>query len=103
MKRPQTNHTAIAAACRANPGQWQTVGEYSSTQSAHGAARYIQTAITKNPKYTSPYAPAGAFEARHALTEFGAMVQARYVGDQDQAWADAIAALTNTTTTGDHT
>lgn len=81
MKRRQINHHTIATLCRANPGQWHTVGEYGSTQSAHGAAYYIRAAVTKRASRQSAWAPAGAYEARYTLTEFGARVEARYIGD----------------------
>lgn len=80
MKRRQINHFKVAEHCRANPGVWQPVGEYNSTSSAHGAAAYIRNARVRTPHHASPYAPAGAFEARRMLTEFGALVEARYVG-----------------------
>lgn len=88
------DHFAVAAACRANPGEWQDVGEYNSSQSASSLAAVIRSAYSKT-SLRSAYEPAGAFEARWALTEFGAAVQARYVGDaEDAAWIGAVAALT---------
>lgn len=93
MNRNQrVDHFAVAAACRANPGEWQPVGEYNSAQSADGAAGYVRNATISRSSLRSAYSPAGSFEARHELTEFGARVEARYVGD-DAAWADALAAL----------
>ncbi|MFC7909012.1 hypothetical protein [Streptomyces nigra] len=95
MKRQQANHAAVAAACRANPGQWRPVSEYNSTQSAHRIAKNIREAYVRPSNGgTSPYAPAGAFEATRILTEYGARVEARYVGSDDRAWADAVSALT---------
>lgn len=94
-RRNRVDHFAVAAACRANPGEWQPVGEYNSTQSAEGAASYIRTAYIKTSTRRSAYSPAGSFETRHALTELGARLEARYVGvSDDMAWADALAALT---------
>lgn len=93
-RRTRINHFTVAAACRANPGVWQPVGEYNSSQSAEGAADYIRTAYVKTASQRSAYSPAGSFETRHALTEFGAQVEARYVGvSDDVAWSDAVAAL----------
>jgi hypothetical protein len=92
-RRPNIDHKAVATACRNQPGVWQPVAEYNSSQSADGAAGYIRDATTKHTHHTSPYAPAGAFEARRTLTEYGARVEARFVGDNDTAWADALAGL----------
>lgn len=97
MKRKFVDHIAVAARCRANPGEWQEVGEYNGTQSADRVARKIRTAYVppsgRPPE--SAYAPAGAFEASRSLTEFGARVVARYVGSDDDAWSDAVDALTS--------
>lgn len=94
MRRRKVNHFAVAAACRANPGIWLPVGEYNSSQSAEGAGDYIRKAYTKKVSQRSAYTPAGSFESRHVLTEYGARVEARYVGvSGDAAWADAVAAL----------
>ena len=78
-KSKPVNHFAVAALCRANPGQWQDVGEYNSTDSARRSAEGIRTAFVKGPGRRSAYTPAGLFEARHELTEYGARVEARYV------------------------
>jgi hypothetical protein len=89
--RKQIDHFAVADACRANPGVWQPVGEYNSSQSAEGAIDYISNAYVKTSTQRSAYTPAGSFEARHELTEFGARVEARYVGTvEDAAWTDAL-------------
>jgi len=92
-RRPYIDHKAVAAACRNNPGVWQPVAEYNSSQSADGAAGYIRHATTKKTSHISPYAPAGAFEARRMLTEYGARVEARFVGANDEAWAEALTVL----------
>ncbi len=94
MRRKQVDHFTVAALCRANPGEWQDVGEYNSSQCANGIVGVIRRAYVKDPSRRSAYVPVGAFEARHSLTEFGAMVQARFVGSgEDAAWSDAVAAL----------
>ena len=94
-RRKLTDHFTVAEVCRANPGQWQEVGEYNSTQSADTIVKAIQSAyVTPTRRTESAYAPAGAFEATRVLTEFGARVEARYVGSGDEAWAAAVAALT---------
>ncbi|WP_020135125.1 hypothetical protein [Streptomyces sp. 351MFTsu5.1] len=93
-RRNHINHFTVAAACRANPGVWQPVGEYNSSQSAEGAVDYISSAYVKTSTQRSAYTPAGSFEARYELTEFGARVEARFVGTgNDLAWADALAGL----------
>lgn len=94
MRRDRVDHFAVAAACRANPGVWQLVGEYNSTQSAYGAMGHIEKALIKARGQRSAYTPAGSFEARQELTEFGALVEARFVGTADDAaWSDAVLAL----------
>lgn len=83
QKRP-ADHFAIAARCRANSGQWQEVGEYNSMECADTVASLIRKAyVAPARKAVSPWAPAGAFEARRELTEFGARVEARYIGSED--------------------
>lgn len=95
MRRSNIDHFAVAAVCRANPGEWQPVGEYGSSQSAEGVARYIRTAKTRTAANRSAYEPAGAFEARQELTELGARVETRYISlSADAAWVDALASLT---------
>lgn len=94
MRRSRIDHFAVAETCRANPGVWRTAGEYNSSQSADGAVGYIRNAMTRHPGQRSAYTPAGSFEARRVLTEYGARVEARYVGvSNDLAWADAVTAL----------
>jgi hypothetical protein len=77
------NHAAMAAKLRARPGEWMLVGEYSSSQSAESTANEIRTAYEK--RGPSPYTPAGAFQTRTRLTEFGATVWACYVGPRGDA------------------
>lgn len=94
IRHGRVDHFAVAALCRTTPGQWQPVGEYDSTQSAQGMRDHVCKAATRGSTQRSAYAPAGSFEARFALTEFGAQVEARYVGaSADVAWSDAVAAL----------
>lgn len=95
-RRVNVDHALVADSCRANPGLWLSVGEYNSTPSAEGIATAIRKAKTKSPAQQSPYSPAGSFEARRALTEYGARVEARYVGvSDDTAWTDALSSLTS--------
>ncbi|MFF0736806.1 hypothetical protein ACFYVK_34995 [Streptomyces chartreusis] len=79
-RHSRVDHFIVAAACQANPGEWQQVGEYNSTQSAYSATGHISKATVTTTSQRSAYSPAGSFEARHELTEFGALVEARYVG-----------------------
>lgn len=80
MRRKQVDHATVAAGCRANPGQWEKVGEYGSVESADAMVRAIRGALRKS-KQPSVYAPAGAFEARREPTRYGARVEARFVGE----------------------
>ena len=94
IRRNRVDHFTVAAACRANPGEWQPVGEYNSGQSAAGAAGYISNATVTRSSLQSAYSPAGSFETRQTLTEHGARVEARYIGvSDDVAWTDALTAL----------
>lgn len=79
MNRRSNDHVMVASLCRANPGQWQEVGEYGSSESAGAAVRAIRGAFRRSGR-PSAYEPAGAFEARRELTDFGARVEARYIG-----------------------
>ncbi|MFE6284400.1 hypothetical protein [Streptomyces sp. NPDC057877] len=88
MKRKMVDHVAVAALCRANPRQWQDVGEYGSGQSADAVVHAIRNAFAKSGR--SAYAPPGAFEARRELTEYGARVEARYVGEAIRDVATAV-------------
>jgi hypothetical protein len=93
--RKQIDHFAVAAACRANPGVWQPVGEYKATTTAQGMVWHIRRGSTKNLTQRWAYLPVGSFEARHELTEFGARVEARYVGTAERL--AAVLAPTHTT------
>jgi hypothetical protein len=75
-KRPLANHRLRADDCRRHPHMWIEIGTYNSTQSATSTARQIRLA-ERLPYYT----PAGAYETRVTLTDFGAVVCARYIGD----------------------
>lgn|GEM_PF-4148308 len=89
--RRNVNHTEVAAALKAAPGQWQFVGEWPSRAGAESAALRIRGAYKARM-----YEPAGSFDARTELTEMGCLVEARYLGDatsDDEVWADALAAL----------
>lgn len=78
VKRPAVDHTASAATLRSTPGKWMFLGEYQSSTGADYAAYCIRTAYAKGR--LSAYRPAGSFEARTELTEFGADLWACYVG-----------------------
>ncbi|MGW0626497.1 hypothetical protein [Streptomyces sp. NPDC002758] len=93
-KRPLIDHKQAAANCRRQPGTWKVIGEYRSSTSADGTAYAIRAAYQHTAHLASPYAPAGAFEARTVLTQEGVNVIARYVGvSDDVAWSDAVAEL----------
>ncbi|MFC8435182.1 hypothetical protein [Streptomyces sp. NPDC057253] len=79
MKRKNVDHVMVASLCRANPGAWQEVGEYSSGESAASIVRAIQQG--RGLRVFVAYSPAGAFEARRELTDNGARVEARFVGE----------------------
>ena len=79
VKRPRVDHAKTAAELRAAPGTWRSVGEYRSSQSAEHMAYAVRTAWSKT-KDGSPYAPAGSFQAKTRLTEYGAELYIRYVG-----------------------
>lgn len=74
IKRRHVDHQVVAVLLQSKPGVWMEVGEYLATHTADGTAHRIRTG------YNAPmYRPAGAFEARTKLTEFGTIVEARYV------------------------
>jgi hypothetical protein len=83
MRRNRVDHFAVASACRQQPGVWTPVGEYNSGMSAAGTVASISKATTAREASKSAYSPAGSFEARRVLTEFGARVEARYVADAE--------------------
>ncbi len=78
-KRTPIDHDQAAARLRSRPGLWMPVGEYRSSQSAEHMAWAVRTAYPWT-RIVSAYEPAGAFEARVRLTEFGCELVARYVG-----------------------
>jgi hypothetical protein len=78
-KRRPISHDKTAARLRSHPRMWMPVGEYRSSQSAEHMAWAVRTAYPWT-RAVSAYEPAGAYEARVRLTEFGAELVARYVG-----------------------
>ena len=92
MSRRSVDHVMVASLCRANPGQWQEVGEYGSGESADAMVRAIRGAFQRSSR-PSVYAPAGAFEARRELTDSGARVHARFVGEPIMDVEAAVAQL----------
>ncbi|MFF9894917.1 hypothetical protein [Streptomyces longispororuber] len=79
-RRPYVDHAAVAARARQQAGEWQVVGEYRSRVPAEGAAHTTRTARPRRSGTTSPYAPAGAYETKLQLTEYGCLVLVKYVG-----------------------
>lgn len=71
-----TSHVQAARACRAQPGVWLPVGDYSTKQSANSIAWQIRSGGGRISAYTS----AGEFESRIEPTPLGTRVLARYVG-----------------------
>lgn len=86
--RRNVRHPRIAERCREKPGEWLTVGSYSSAASAATTARMIQGAIVSRSSSATPYAPAGTFEARTAPDGERTRVEARYVGTAAEAGGD---------------
>ena len=76
INKPFANHALRADDCRRHPRMWIEIGTYNSTQSANSVARQIR--IAERLPY---YSPAGAYETRVTLNDFGATVCARYTGD----------------------
>lgn len=75
VKRRPVDHQVVAIHLQSRPGVWMEVGEYLSLVSADGTAYRVRTG-----RNAPMYRPAGAFEARTKMTEFGTVVEARYVG-----------------------
>lgn len=83
VKRRYVDHTKAAARLRAHPRMWLPVGEYRARTTADGIARAIRNGVPlSRTAGSSPYAPAGSFDARMDLTEFGVQVIARYIGKE---------------------
>ena len=77
-QRSHTDHSKVAAAAKAQPGEWTLVAEYKSTGTAHHTVSYIRTG------YRLPaYLPVGSFEAKHVQTEDGTAVYARFIGSAE--------------------
>lgn len=80
-KRPLIDHQQAAANCRRQPGTWKVIGEYRSSIGADAIAGHIRSGYRYYGRGPSPYEPRDAFEARTVLTEDGANVLARFVGE----------------------
>ncbi|MGQ5576033.1 HNH endonuclease signature motif containing protein [Streptomyces sp. ECR3.8] len=74
-QRSYTDHSKVAAAARAQAGEWVTVTVYRSANSAYQTTSQIRTA-----KKLPFYRPAGSFEAQHRKVDGGFEVFARFVG-----------------------
>ncbi|PWG13943.1 hypothetical protein DF268_08750 [Streptomyces sp. V2] len=75
-RRTHVDHAAVAAALRAQPGVWLTVGEYRNADTARTIRRRIeegQRDVGRN------YQPAGRYETRATLTDDGTLIEARYL------------------------
>ncbi|MEV8600491.1 hypothetical protein AB0465_11495 [Streptomyces griseoviridis] len=82
-RRKNVDHFAVAAACRATPGQWLMVGEYGSRYSAESTARVIRSGQTTSGRGRAAYAPPGSFEARVEQADRGHGIEVRYVGARE--------------------
>lgn len=76
------DHQHAAEMARQMPGRWVLAGSYNGTQSAVGAAHQVRTG-GKLPAYR----PAGAFQARTELTQDGADLWVRYLGQPAEGGA----------------
>ncbi|MDX3162390.1 hypothetical protein PV516_01065 [Streptomyces scabiei] len=77
------DHKRITAELRAAPGQWRTVGIYSSRDTGRTVASNIRRAAG----VYGAYSPAGHFEARNVPGLNGTTVEARYIGAADSPGA----------------
>lgn len=73
VRRSQTDHQAVAAKARQEPGVWTLAGIYRSSLSARGTASHIATGRL------SSYEPASAFEAYSTATDDGHPVWTRCI------------------------
>jgi hypothetical protein len=76
-RHTRVDHAQVAAALRAAPGQWLTVGEYHNPTTVTRIAHMIRSASFALSIW---YGPAGAFETRTRLTEDGTLLEACFVG-----------------------
>jgi hypothetical protein len=83
--RRNVSHPRTAERCREKPGEWLTVGTYSSAEAATATARMIRGALVSRASSANAYAPAGTFEARTAPAGDRTRVEARYVGTTAEA------------------
>lgn len=75
----RVNHQEKAAQMRSVPGVWVEVNTYSVTSTARGFAHRIEQGVYEGRWYS----PAGAFETKTELAEFGTKVFGRYKGESD--------------------
>ena len=80
-ERARVNHAETARLLRARPRMWQVIGNYRAKEGAAKIARDIRAAYQRHSdRGSSPYAPAGEYEAYARMAEEGWEVVARYVG-----------------------
>lgn len=82
-RRRTADHRHAAEMARQLPGQWVLAGSYNGRQSAAGAAYMVRTGSDALPHYQ----PSGAFEARTELTQDGADLYVRYIGQPAEGGA----------------
>jgi hypothetical protein len=75
--RRRADHQHAAEQARQMPGQWVLAGSYGSSASAVSAALQVRTGDR-----VPAYRPAGAFEARHEVTQDGVDLWVRYLPTQ---------------------
>ncbi|MHC3474640.1 hypothetical protein ACYF6T_38925 [Streptomyces sp. 7R007] len=78
----RADHQHAADQARQMPGRWVLAGTYGSTQSATGMAHQVRTG-----KSVPAYRPAGAFEPHVDLTDDGADLYVRYLGEPTEGTA----------------
>jgi hypothetical protein len=86
--RGRVDHQHAADQARQMPGQWVLAGTYGSSASAQSAALQV-----RNGEKAPAYRPAGAFEARTKITQDGADLWVRYVGQDRRAASDFAASI----------
>lgn len=77
--RRQADHRAVAAACRARPGEWVDARSYPNRNSADVTASQVRSGA-----YTA-YRPGGAYAAQVFRDDEGHTVRVRYLAKNPSA------------------
>ncbi|MFD1656944.1 hypothetical protein ACFSL4_01515 [Streptomyces caeni] len=80
--RPRPDHQHAAQQARQMPGQWVLAGTYQSRASAVAAAFQVRTG-----ERVPAYRPAGTYEGRPEVTQDGADLWVRYLGQPEEVSA----------------